>query len=137
MSTFAGAFTSSFPRMIPEQTSSAYFSFFSISGPLPRPMMSIDCRAGFFDSDLNLVSSNVPNIAPVSYPKFQEAITLSSDKAKHSNSINLEGYIPVAIAEAVLAFNSAAIPSEEARVIATLLACADFAAAATDSPRLR
>ena len=72
MSTFAGELTSSLPRIIPELTSWANFSFFSTSAPDPRPIISTDFRADFLDSDLYLVSSNIPSIVPVIHPCNRE-----------------------------------------------------------------
>lgn len=58
VSTLAGEFTSSIPKITPEQTLLAYLSFSSSSGPEPRPIISKDLNSsGFCDTDLNLVSS--------------------------------------------------------------------------------
>ena len=44
VSTLGGAFTSSFPKITPEQTCSVYLSFLSNSGQPPRLREPIDLR---------------------------------------------------------------------------------------------
>ena len=65
VSTLAGELTSSFPKITAEETSSAYLSFFTSSGPVPRPRISTDLSTGLFESDLYLLSSYVPSTVPV------------------------------------------------------------------------
>lgn len=88
VSTLAGEFTSSLPKTIPEETSPAYLSFFPNSGPVPRPIMSTDLSAGFFDSDLYLLSSNVPSKVPTTNlnPNYKH-------HNKHANIIHAHIYI--------------------------------------------
>lgn len=65
VSTLAGAFTRFLPKITAEEINSACLSVFSISDPTPRPIISTDLRVGFFDSDLNLLSSYVPSTVPI------------------------------------------------------------------------
>lgn len=88
--TLAGAFTSSFPRIIPEQTSSVYLSFFSRSDPVPRPRISTYLSDGFFDSDLNLLSSNVPSTVTTTFKPFQRIQPHNIQTGVECNPENLQ-----------------------------------------------
>jgi len=113
----AGALTSSLPSITPAHTCSAYLILLSISGPVPSPRISKDSKAGVFDSDLNLLSSNIPSITPIAFKKFNQVLFLNMVHQENGHI-----YIPVAMAEAELIIDSAESPSVEASETAILRA---------------
>lgn len=121
MSTLAGEFTSSRPKITADETYSAYLSFFSSSGPVPRPRISTDLRAGFFDSDLYLLSSYNPSTVPMTIQIIPPCLAITTN-IQHLDNHEFIILVPDVIAVAVLSFDSAESPSEEASTMATSLA---------------